>query len=310
MMPAMSPFIITLVLVSAVQAYVDDHVSLLQASVEAAKQLGGDVPEEVADYDLATTLACASKEVPVPKVPVAVIERAPASALGPIRLTPGSDLEEPAGANTLRAVLELMIIVVIFDGMRRWHSQKQHLHQQMQQTILKQSVAKAEAAVQEAEKAAWLALVNAASAGDEANFEKALKSNPPVAQTDTWGCTPLHFAAAGGSVAIAAELLRRGVEVDALDASEETPLHFAARAGHGPLCELLLGAGAKIDAINEQDMTPFVVAGHANQESSCSLLADRNAGVAGMMDEELPALVQIQILRKVFATCTTPCTTE
>jgi len=276
-----------------------DSVTLLQAQVQAETQLLKEPAEvqEPADYGLANELACSSKEAVAPKMPAAFIEpAAPVKTLqehiAAVRLTPEAESGDPPGAGVLRAFLELMIIVIIFDGIRRWRLQKQDAGKPKATNPARQ--------VEAAEEAAWIAMVNAASAGNSENFEKALSSKPSVSRTDTWGCTALHFAAAGGSATITAELLKKGVEVDPLDASDETPLHFAARAGHAPICDLLIGAGANINAVNVQDMTPFVIAGHANQEPACRLLADRGAGVAGLTDEQLPPLVVSQLVRKVF----------
>jgi len=212
-----------------------------------------------------------------------------------VRLTPEGETGDPAGASALRALLGVAIIAIVFDSMRRWRLQKKEATKANDDGSRPAKAAKSDS------ESTWLEMVNAASYADEAKFAKALQRGASVSRTDTWGCSALHFAAAGGSTAIATELINRGAEVDALDASEETPLHFAARAGHAPVCEVLLDAGAKIDAVNVQDLTPFVVAGRASQESSCSLLADRGAGVAGMSDEHLPPLVVSQLVRKVFA---------
>lgn len=203
---------------------------------------------------------------------------------------------DPPGSGALKAMLQLMIIALVFDGMRRWHLQKQGARKH--EDSIKSLAQSEEAAVE----AAWIDMVNAAASGDMNSFEMALNHKPRLMQADTWGCTPLHFAAVGGSVAIGTELLKRGVDVDALDASEETPLHFAARAGHAPICELLLGSGANIDAVNVEGMTPLVLAGHENADAACRLLADRGAGVAGMADEKLPVLVVRLVVEKVLAT--------
>lgn len=308
-MPAvMTPLKIALVLASVIATFAydrqpvsdDDSVTLLQGAIqEKSSKHAADVQiepvEPASEYNLPESAACTTREVPAkfiePIHPASVI----VEHIKSVRLTPEAESGDPPGAYVLRATLELLIIVIIFDGMRRWQLQKQETAK-TEVTACKR-VHDAEAAAE----AAWIEMVNAATAADVASFEKALGQGPSVTRTDTWSCTPLHFAAAGGSMAIATELLKRGAEVDAVDASEETPLHFAARAGHSPICELLLGAGAKIDAVNVQEMTPFVVAGHANQEAACRLLADHGAGVAGLYDEQLPPLVVSQLVRKVFA---------
>lgn len=292
------------------QATEIDSITLLQASVQVEAQLQQSTHKELAgaelpgEYSLSNELGCENKEAAAPKMPASFIELKKMSAppamfkdlFGPVRFTPEAESGDPAGATVLRGLLELMIIGIIFDGIRRWRLQQQN------QDGSKQKVATSAAQEAEAaEEAAWLAMVTAASTGSETNFEKAIISKPSMSRTDTWGCTPLHFAAAGGSAAITNCMLKKGVEVDPLDASEETPLHFAARAGHGPICEMLLDAGADINAVNAQDMTPLVVSGHANQESVCRLLANRGAGCGGLTDDQLPPLVVSQLVQKVFA---------
>lgn len=279
----------------------DDSVAFLQAAMEekiAVKKAFASLKEPASEYNLPNNLACESKA----EVPAAFMELTPPTAtiqeqIMSVRLTPELDGGDPPGAGTLRAVLALMIIALFFDGIRRWRLQKQE-SASPQQTVVKKTLAQEQA--EAAEEAAWVQMVTAASTANNANFDKAIVKNPSVTRTDTWGCSPLHFAAAGGSAAIATQLLKLGADIDVRDASEETPLHFAARAGHGPICDLLLEAGANIDAVNVQDMTPFVLAGHANQEPTCRLLADRGAGVAGLLDTQLPPLVVSQLVRKMF----------
>jgi hypothetical protein len=280
-----------------------DSVTLLQGQIQektVSKQPGyaEEEPEPASTYNLADTAACADKEAASSKFGASVEPTAPPASftehIKPLRLTPEAETGDPAGASSLRAFLEIAIIAIIFDGMRRWHLRKKEASKHTKEIAESRRSARADA------ESNWTEMVNAASKADEAAFQKALAKKPSVAVTDTWGCTALHFAAAGGSPAIAKELLKRGAEVDALDASEETPLHFAARAGHAPICEILLDAGAQIDAVNVQDFTSLVIAGKANQESTCRLLADRGAGAAGMADDQLPPLVVSQLVRKVF----------
>lgn len=192
---------------------------------------------------------------------------------------------DPPGTDLVRLALQVMTIGLVFDGLRKWH-----LH--------RQAVEPAKA--QDPAKAAWTKMVKAARSGDERSFKQALAQHPVIMEADAWGCTPLHFAAAGGSSMITSELLKLGADVDALDAVDETPLHIAARNGGVPICELLVKAGATIDAVNKQGMTPLVVSGHANQEAVCRFLADKGAGVADLTDEELPPLVVSQVVRKVL----------
>jgi len=297
----MLSFKITLLLFTVVVAAFGqsefDATTLLQAQVQqkSAEALDGLKEEHASEYKLAETMACTTEKVDNrPPMPASFVETAsvPKASLVVVAST-ASDIDPP-GAGVLRAVMQLMILFLVVDGIRRWNLQKQD--------ALKLNTKKSAPTNEANATAAWVDMVNSASNGDMKGFEKALIAKGQVTRADAWGCTPLHFAAVGGSLAIATELLKHAVDVDALDASEETPLHLAARAGNAPICKLLLAAGAKMDAVNVQGMTPFVVAGHANAEPACRLLADHGAGVAGLADDELPQMVVSQIVRKMFAT--------
>lgn len=274
-----------------------DGVTLLQATIQEAsvKKAEGIQAEPASEYALADALKCQEEKVSNEKASTIADESKPI-----IQVAAEREQEEvdPPGASTLRATLELMIIAIIFDGMRRLRIQQL---EKKDAKKLDDSCASKAQIEEEAAEAAWMEMVSASAAGDSERFEKALSRSPSLARTDAWGCTPLHFAAAGGSAAIAEELLQRAAEVDARDASDETPLHFAARHGCLAVCEALLEAKADIDAVSAQDLTPLVIAGQANQEPVCRLLADRGAGVAGLADEQLPPLVVSQFIRKVFA---------
>jgi len=279
----------------------DDSVVLLQGAVEIqstrskldAVGLEADHKEE---YKLAEPLSCAP-EKGAPVEPVVSLAELGAAAPAESSMAAPEQLEEaeedPPGAATVKMVLQLGIVLLICDGLWKWHLQKQSMEEKSSQS---NQADQAGAAAQ----AAWVQMVKAAKSGDESSFEEALAHNPVIMQSDAWGCTPLHFAAAGGSAAIASKLLKLGADVDAVDAIDETPLHMAARTGGVSLCDLLLKARAHIDAVNNKGMTPLVLAGHANQEATCRFLADNGAGVAGLPDEELPLLVVSQLVQKVI----------
>lgn len=279
------------------RASASDMVTMLQATVQekSAATIVDHEDEQVDQYRLMDTLKCASKDKHTSSEPSSFIQPgAVVQATGEDEAVVSTS-SDPPGAGCLKTVLELMILFIIFDGMRRWHLQK---HQAQKDGGATSGMTEDRGAAAEV---AWMDMVTSATKCEVNRFEKALKQKPEMMQADAWGCTPLHFAAAGGSDAIVSQVLRFEVDVNASDASGETPLHFAARAGHASICELLLDAGAKIDAANVRGMTPLVVAGHANAVTACRLLADRGAGVAGLSDEDLPPLVVSQMIRKVFA---------
>jgi hypothetical protein len=275
----------------------DDHVTLLQAGVQE-KMNKAESKRSVSEDVEETAEACESLEKGYRSVEssteldnVQLAQTSPkAVASSPQEATLE---EEPYGAASLKAALEVMVVILFIDGLRRWRLQQQE----------KEGWEKAKAVVVETDSEvdrAWQELVLAASAGDELGAEKALTDKVPVQRTDTFGCAPLHFAAVGGSAKVASDLLKRGAEVDALDACDESALHFAARAGHPGICEVLLNSGASVNLVNDQEMTPLVVAGHAKQEAACRFLADNGGHAGGMADEDLPPLVICQVMRKVL----------
>mmetsp|Transcript_42601 Transcript_42601/g.66439 ORF Transcript_42601/g.66439 Transcript_42601/m.66439 type:complete len:303 (-) Transcript_42601:160-1068(-) len=200
--------------------------------------------------------------------------------------------EDPPGAATFKAVLELMIVILFVDGLRRWRIQRNETPRQKKVADTSME--------DDAVDRAWEELLKSALAGDETSFKKIDLEKSHVKRDDMWGCTALHFAATGGSTEIATDLLQLGAEVNAVDACDETALHFAARAGHVSMCDLLLNKGASVNPLNEQDMTPLVVAGHAREEATCRFLVDHGANAGGMADEDLPLMVVGQVMRKVL----------
>lgn len=258
-----------------------DAMSLLQTQVEVAQgtaktdfvELDGND-----EYDLAEPLNCASEKSSHVEL-ASPVELVAEPAVAAPQETEQAEADPP-GADMLRMVLKAMIVLLVIDGLWKCYLQRQ-----------------ANAAAQ----SAWAKMVQAANSGDERGFMESLSLHPTVMQTDAWGCTPLHFAAAGGSAMITTELLKLGAEVDALDAMDETPLHIAARTGAVSVSEALVKTGADVDAVNKEGMTPIVIAGHANQESTCRFLADSGAGCAGLKDEDLPPLVVSQFVRRMLA---------
>jgi len=280
----------------------DDALVLLQGAVEIQSQRSKDqvVDLEADDnheYKLAEPLSCAPEKGAIVEPVVSFAEHGAVAPEESAMAAP-EELEEaeedPPGTAAVKMALQLGIVLLICDGLRKWHLQTQSVKKSSQCNQAKPDQSGAAA------HAAWVQMVKAAKIGDECSFEEALAHNPVIMQSDAWGCTPLHFAAAGGSTAIASKLLKLGADVDALDAIDETPLHIAARIGGVSFCDLLLKARADIDAVNNKGMSPLILAGHANQEPTCRFLANNGAGAAGLLDEELPPLVVSQLVRKVL----------
>lgn len=77
---------------------------------------------------------------------------------------------------------------------------------------------------------------------------------------DSYGRTPLHYAAADGDVVLVEQLLSSGVAADAADDNGWTALHFAAQSNSELATKLLLRANASIDARDSHGNTPLAKA--------------------------------------------------
>lgn len=80
-----------------------------------------------------------------------------------------------------------------------------------------------------------------------------------VTESDEWNL--LHRALVFPSRPPAPELIRRlierGVNVNARDSYGNTPLHYAARSKKPELIDVLLRSGAEIDPVNRDGLTPL-----------------------------------------------------
>lgn len=74
---------------------------------------------------------------------------------------------------------------------------------------------------------------------------------------DTWGRTPLHWAAKLGDAKAVEALIHAGAEVNIQDRTASTPTHYAASARHHRALELLLMAGANVRARNWRGHEPI-----------------------------------------------------
>lgn len=260
--------------------------------------------DQVADYGLSEDSTCQNakqpeKSVPAPKKTLVEV----ASSVEEIPATTAS-AKDPPGAMVLKILLVIAIVLLILDGVRREYKvyarpeDAGECNEEEEESREEPPAVRIESAKKLV--AEWEDMLNAAKSGDVSGFNKALSNNPSVTQADAWGCTPLHYAAAGGSEEITTALLDKGAKVDACDAYEETALHFAARADRASICDVLLDAGANMDAINDDGRTPLVVAGYHNAKQAARALTERGAGAGGLKDEELPLLVVSEVVRKMF----------
>ena len=107
-----------------------------------------------------------------------------------------------------------------------------------------------------------------------------LKANPGVVLSkDTFGNTPLHWAAKEGYKDVAELLLANGADVNARGDKGHKPLHWAAFRGHTDVAELLLANGADVNAENAHEWTPLHAAADAGYEGLVKVLLANGADV-------------------------------
>ena len=95
---------------------------------------------------------------------------------------------------------------------------------------------------------------------------------------DTYGRTPLHYAAGDGNEARCRELLAAGADPNAQDDNGWAPLHFAAQASSAPVTAVLLGAFANPELRDGQGNTPLSRAVVSSRGEGSVITLLRSAG--------------------------------
>ena len=96
---------------------------------------------------------------------------------------------------------------------------------------------------------------------------------------DSWGRTPLMWAAARGNEALAKLLLEKGADADSRDNNGRTPLSQAAVNGNEAVAKLLLEKGADADSRDNDGRTPMSGAAAFGHEAVVKLLLEKGADV-------------------------------
>jgi ankyrin repeat protein len=119
----------------------------------------------------------------------------------------------------------------------------------------------------------------AAEEGHDAVVKLLLDNGTAVNATNRNGQTPLHVVANRGRQAMVQLLLDRGANMGTADQDGQLPLHIAAREGHEAVVELLLNRGADINSVSRDDQSPLFWAALNGHEPVVALLLDRGAAI-------------------------------
>jgi hypothetical protein len=134
----------------------------------------------------------------------------------------------------------------------------------------------------------------------ECTLDVNVKAKADCENTDAFGCTALHLAAAHGKVSDVRALLERGYNPNSREAWDETPLHMAARCGSLQVCIQLLNSGAEVNALNASDKTPLYVAAVSKHEAVCEFLLDNGAHAADQDDASLPPMLSALMFQRLL----------
>jgi len=116
--------------------------------------------------------------------------------------------------------------------------------------------------------------------GDLERVRALLKGDPDlVFSKDTYGATPLEWAAGAGHKEVAELLLANRADVNAKNNIGSTPLHSAAANGHSHMAELLLANRADVNAKNNNGATPLHYAAANGRSDMAELLLNNKADV-------------------------------
>jgi len=120
-------------------------------------------------------------------------------------------------------------------------------------------------------------LLWAAAKGHEAAVQLFLDKDANFEAKDNDGRTPLAWAAMSGHEAVILLLLDKGADFEAKDKYGWTPLWWAVMNGHEAIIRLLLDTGVEFEVKDSWDQTPLSFAAEKGLEASIQLLLDKGA---------------------------------
>lgn len=103
-----------------------------------------------------------------------------------------------------------------------------------------------------------------------------------TSRKDSYGRTPLFWAATQGHRDVVELLLDHGANINSKDLNKLTALHIAVTGGHKDVVSLLLDRSAKIEDRGNYGDTPLARAIQANSKDIVKLLLERGARVDGL----------------------------
>jgi ankyrin repeat protein len=115
---------------------------------------------------------------------------------------------------------------------------------------------------------------------DLARVQALLKDNPNLVKSkDTYGLTPLFWAADQDHNEVAALLLTNGADVNATNAAGDSALIMAAYNNYTNMVELLLANQANVNATNKNGDTALLLAAYHNYTNTVELLLAKQANI-------------------------------
>jgi hypothetical protein len=105
-----------------------------------------------------------------------------------------------------------------------------------------------------------------------------LENGHDLNSKDSYGRTPLSYAAENGHEAVVKLLLEKGAELETKDKDYgQTPLSWAAENGHEAVVKLLLEKGAELETKSNNGRTPLSWAAARGHEAVVKLLLEKGA---------------------------------
>ncbi|MDQ7825956.1 MAG: ankyrin repeat domain-containing protein [Candidatus Eremiobacteraeota bacterium] len=121
---------------------------------------------------------------------------------------------------------------------------------------------------------------DAAKAGDIDKIRHYIEKDPSSSnKKDSWGRTPLHWAAAGGHEEVVEYLILKGSAVTAKDGQGSTPLHLAGANNSLKAVKILVDKGADVNAGDNRLQTPVFRASLKAHKEIVEFLLSKGADI-------------------------------